>query len=217
MDYLLRNNAEIDWITLILIGCIALTAITKLLYPLRFQEFIRLSINHKYFFIIGKNDPIYSTFNLLLSIVQILLTGLLIFLIFKWKNPSVSTNNFLAYSQIIFGITLFIILKIIIEKFVGYILNIPDLINRYIYQKLSYRNLLSAIFMIAIIISVYITPMSSIIFYTIACISAILNGIALFSSYKEQRGIIIPHFFYFILYLCALEISPYIIMYNVLL
>lgn len=217
MDYLLKNSSDIDWITGILIACFAIAALTKILYPFRFQEFLRLPITNKYFIIYGKNDALYHPFNVLLFIGQVALASVLLFLIFKWKNPSITSNSIIVYSQICIGLVVFIVVKIALEKLIGIVFNFPTLINKYLYQKMSYRNLMSVLFLTFVILLVYITPLSSFIFYTVIGIMAVLNGIALFSSYKEQRSIIIPHFFYFIMYLCALEISPYIILYKVFL
>ena len=217
MDYLLKNRTDIDWITLILVGCVILVALTKILYPLRFQELLKLPITNKYFFVYGRNDGVIHPFNVFLFIVQIVLASLLLLLVYKWRNPSIVSNNSFLYLKICLGLTLFISAKISLEKLIGVIFNISTIIDKYVYQKLSYRNLMSILFMAIVLILVYITPMSSFIFFTIVSIVAILNGIALFSSYKEQRSIILPHFFYFILYLCALEISPYIIIYKVIL
>ena len=42
----------------------------------------------------------------------------------------------------------------------------------------------------------------------------VLTG--LFTSFKAHQSLIKYNFFYFILYLCALEIAPYIILYKVI-
>ncbi|MDC3229281.1 DUF4271 domain-containing protein [Flavobacteriaceae bacterium] len=38
----------------------------------------------------------------------------------------------------------------------------------------------------------------------------------LFINYKNYRSLIFSNFFYFLLYICALEISPYLILYKVI-
>ncbi|WP_256463650.1 DUF4271 domain-containing protein [Flavobacterium sp. HJ-32-4] len=40
-----------------------------------------------------------------------------------------------------------------------------------------------------------------------------INGITYLSSLKTYQNLIVSHLFYFILYLCALEIAPYYFLY----
>ena len=44
MQYIDRTIESLDWITLILIGCLVLVTILKVVYPKRFDDFIKLPI-----------------------------------------------------------------------------------------------------------------------------------------------------------------------------
>lgn len=74
---------------------------------------------------------------------------------------------------------------------------------------------MSVLFLIMLFIVAYITPINKEIMIVFCLVTLVINAIALFYSYKTNRKLIITNFFYFILYLCALEISPYIILYKV--
>ena len=51
MQYLDRIYTSQDWITLLLLCCIIITTAVKIAYPLRFQEFLKLPLSNKYFFV----------------------------------------------------------------------------------------------------------------------------------------------------------------------
>ncbi|MGK0387189.1 MAG: hypothetical protein ACI849_001812, partial [Patiriisocius sp.] len=187
----------------------------KMVYPIRFQEFLRLIVTNKYFFVFGKNDPIYHPFNFLLFVPQAICIPLLLYKGIQWKYPEILLENPFLFVQLISGFVVFVLTKITLEKIVGITFNIENLVNQYVFQKLSYRNLMTALFFITLFILVYITPINKTIILVFCLVIGSLNAIALFYSYKTNGKLILSNFFYFILYLCALEISPYIILYKV--
>ena len=215
MQYLDRIYTSQDWITLLLLCCIVVTTIVKIAYPLRFQEFLKLPLSNKYFFVFGKNDAIYHLFNVLLFIPQAICVSLLLYKVIAWQNPTMLLETSFLFIKILGGFTGFVLAKIILEKTIGIIFNIENIIHQYVYQKLSYRNLMSILFIIMLFVVAYIAPINRAILLTFCLITVVINAIALFYSYKTNGKLIIANFFYFILYLCALEISPYIILYKV--
>jgi hypothetical protein len=44
----------------------------------------------------------------------------------------------------------------------------------------------------------------------------LINLIGFLTSFKNYQKLINPNFFYFLLYLCALEIGPYVLLYKVI-
>ncbi len=215
MQYLDRIYTSQDWITLLLLCCIVVTTIVKIAYPLRFQEFLKLPLSNKYFFVFGKNDAIYHLFNVLLFIPQAICVSLLLYKVIAWQNPTMLLETSFLFIKLLGGFTGFVLAKIILEKTIGIIFNIENIIHQYVYQKLSYRNLMSILFIIMLFVVAYIAPINRAILLTFCLITVVINAIALFYSYKTNGKLIIANFFYFILYLCALEISPYIILYKV--
>ena len=216
MQYTERQWESLDWVTLTLVACIIILVIAKYLYPKRFNEFIILPVTNKYFLVQGKNDEIGHPFNVLLFAVQVISVSLFIYLFFTLYDPVQTQTNPWLFLQICTGYVVFVIGKFCIEKIVGAVFSIDPLINGYLYQKLSYRNLLSLVFLLGNVLFFYTFPINyTIISVFVASILA-FNGIALFYSYKSNGNLIYRHFFYFILYLCALEISPYILLYKVL-
>jgi len=215
LQYLERHVESIDWITLTLVGCFLVLAFAKYLYPFRFQEFIRLPITNKYFLVQGKNEEIQHPFNLLLFAIQAVSVSLFIYLIFELYNPETIQNNEWLFIQICTGYIVFVFIKFCIEKIVGSIFSIDKLVNSYLYQKITYRNLISIFIFISNLVFFYIFRFSETILLVYIIVFLTLNTITLVYSYKTHGNLVSRHFLYFILYLCALEISPYIILYKV--
>ena len=216
MQHLERYTESTDWITLFLVGCVLILAIVKYAYPKRFDEFVLLPINNKYFYVQGKDHDLKHPFNILLFFVQVISVSLFVYLFFKTKDSETAVMKPWLFLQICTAYSFFIAVKLTIEKIIGSVFSIDIIVNNYLFQKLSYRNLLAiGIFAANIIFFYVVQPTTSIL--GIAWIAiVVLNCIALFYSYKTIGNLILSNFFYFILYLCALEIAPYIILYKAL-
>ncbi|QIE59506.1 DUF4271 domain-containing protein [Rasiella rasia] len=214
MEYAVRTFENLNWVTLVLVGCLLCYTLAKYLYPKRFQEFTLLPVTNKYFLLLGKGDEIRHPFNILLFVPQVALVSLFMFLVLRATNQNIAQPK-LLFLQICTLYAVFVLSKFVIEKLIGVIFNLEGVINKYLYQKLSYRNLLSILLFAGNLVFFYVyDPPLSVLFVFIGLV-VLLNGISLFYSYKTNSHLIFNQLFYFIVYLCALEISPYIILYKV--
>ncbi|HPE84164.1 MAG TPA: DUF4271 domain-containing protein [Aequorivita sp.] len=197
-----------------LIACFVLFALSKYFYPKRFHEFLLLPITNQYFFVHGKDDELNHPFNMMLFVVQIICVSIFVFLLFKVYNPSEIQKNEWLFLQICTAYSVFILIKFSMEKIVANIFSMDELINNYLYQKLSYRNFLGVLFFLGNLFFLYVYPPTRITLVIFGGFALALNAIALLYSYKKNGKLIFSNFFYFILYLCTLEIAPYIILYK---
>jgi len=188
--------------------------VAKYSYPRRFANFISLPLNDKFLSVRRKEDAIYHPFNLLFFTIQVISVSILIFLLFRTYHPLEVQRNPWLFVQIITGYFIFICIKYTVEKIIANIFSIDQLMDQYLYHKLTYRNYVSLFVFVGDLIFLYVfnpTPTSLLVF-TFGIL--LLNALALFFVYKKNGKIIASHFLHFILYLCALEISPYIILYK---
>ena len=210
MRYTNRIIESLDWVTLIMVGCILIIAILKVIYPKRFNDFIRLPVSNNYFLAKGKSEELRHPFSILLFIIQLISISLFVNLFFLEKGKA----NVLLFLQILFVVFVFIIVKTSIEKMIGAIFSIEKLIDHYIYEKLSYRNFLSLLLIIANLIFYFSIKPDLNILLILTGILFLGNMLILSYSYKNYRSLIFSNLFYFLLYICALEISPYLILYK---
>ena len=210
MRYTNRIIESLDWVTLIIVGCIIVIAILKVIYPKRFEDFIRLPVSNSYFLAKGKSEELRHPFSILLFLIQLISISLFAYLFFLEKGKA----TVLLFFQILSAVFIFIIVKTSIEKMIGTIFSIKNVIDQYIYEKLTYRNFISLLLIIANLIFYFsVKPdLNTLLIFT--GILFLINILFLFYSYKNYRSLIFSNFFYFLLYLCALEISPYLILYK---
>ncbi|OIP51165.1 MAG: DUF4271 domain-containing protein [Flavobacteriaceae bacterium CG_4_8_14_3_um_filter_34_10] len=203
-----------DWITLVVILCLILLTAAKLINSNRFNELLLLPISNKYFLVHGKNRTIFSTFNVLLLLVQILSVSIFLYFLITVFFNEFKTQGVLLYLQIVSYYTLFLGVKFYIEKIIANLFSFDEYLEIYLYHKLSYRNLMG-IFLLGInILFLYTLPQSPLLLLILILILLLVNLLSLFYTYRTNEKFIIARFFYFILYLCALEISPYLILYK---
>ncbi len=210
MRYTNRIIESLDWVTLIMVGCILIIAILKVIYPKRFNDFIRLPVSNNYFLAKGKSEELRHPFSILLFVIQLISTSLFVNLFFLEKGKA----NVFLFLQILFVVFVFIIVKTSIEKMIGAIFSIEKLIDHYIYEKLSYRNFLSLLLIITNFIFYFSIKPDLNILLILTGILFLVNMLILSYSYKNYRSLIFNNLFYFLLYICALEISPYLILYK---
>lgn len=210
MRYTNRIIESLDWVTLIMVGCILIIAILKVIYPKRFNDFIRLPVSNNYFLAKGKSEEVRHPFSILLFVIQLISISLFVNLFFLEKGKA----NVLLFLQILFVVFVFIIVKTSIEKIIGTIFSIEKLIDHYIYEKLSYRNFLSLLLIITNLIFYFSIKPDLNTLLILTGILFLVNMLILSYSYKNYRSLIFSNLFYFLLYICALEISPYLILYK---
>ena len=145
MRYTNRIIESLDWVTLIMVGCIVVIAILKVIYPKRFEDFIRLPVSNSYFLAKGKSEELRHPFSILLFLIQLISISLFAYLFFLEKGKA----TVLLFFQILSAVFIFIIVKTSIEKMIGTIFSIKNVIDQYIYEKLTYRNFISLLLIIA--------------------------------------------------------------------
>lgn len=214
MEYIERHTESLDWVTLLLVACLILFVLAKQLYPKRFNEFILLPVTNKYFFTQGRNEIIHHPFNIILFIAQVISISLFIFLYLKNVRLDLVNETPWFFTRILTGYVVFVFMKFALEKIIGSIFTIDELINSYLFQKLNYRNLLSILFIFGNLVFFYVVQPTTTFLLIFIVVIICFNAITLTYCYKRNTTAILPNFFYFILYLCTLEIAPYVILYQ---
>jgi hypothetical protein len=117
--------------------------------------------------------------------------------------------------KLTFGIGVFILIKVLLERLIGSLFEIDKLIDQYLFQKISYKNLLGLVLIPINLLLIFSFKPGLILLYIIVILLGLINIMGLITTIKTNQSIIKQNLFYFILYLCALEIAPYIILYKV--
>ena len=195
---MLRDSMSNDLLTIILLCSILLIVILKKIDPLKFKLNLSLSkrdVKNK-FFGIKLIDIIYKI--LFVSNLSILLT------FYK-----IDKFEIVVYLSLLKLLSIFFIFRIFIDYLIGNLFAIQQLMKKYIYSKIIYFNSLGfllIIFNFLVTYYFYYSKNFTIIFIFISSLFLVYSYFSIFFSMKK---ILIKNWFYFILYLCTLEIIPY--------
>ena len=110
-----------------------------------------------------------------------------------------------------FGV--FVLSKFLIEKIIATIFNIDEFAEQFNLQKVSYRTFIGIVLLPVNIYLFYQENSSKVFIFGLIFVILAINLYAYLISLKIYQNIIANKLFYFILYLCALEIAPYYFIY----
>lgn len=210
---MLRNSNSVDVLTLTLLGCLIILALSKMLFPKRFNQFATLLFNNRYINQYNKDQQIVDTFEGLLFANLIVNLGIIVYLFLQNNQISTAPLNLFIYTA---AIGLFIIVKVVLEKLISNILAIGPIIDKYNFQRISFRNFAGLLLLPINALLIYtVTPNNTMLITTLAILFLIIiYGVFLFI--KNNLNTFKKSLFYFILYLCTLEIAPYIVLYKII-
>ncbi|MBP2831417.1 DUF4271 domain-containing protein [Aquimarina sp. U1-2] len=216
MEYITREIASTNWHTILFLVCLLFLAIVKGMNSIRFADFIMFLNHKKYILSYQKPNKLSSPFNVVLMLLQIVSIAMFLYLcfgIFEWQ---VVPTEITLYIKISIIYAVLVLCKLFIEKIVATIFSIDGIVDEYLFYKISYRNFLGVLLIPFNMLCIYALSPSKNLFLLLLVVLFILNCIVLGSFYKKNEKIILNHFFYFILYLCALEIAPYFILFKLI-
>nr|MUH39141.1 DUF4271 domain-containing protein [Zobellia laminariae] len=211
MDPILRTAGTADWITIILISSIVFLVLAKSLFYSRFLNFIILPFNNKYIFMYNKKEKLMNWFHIFFTIFQVINFSLFVFLARQILRGDTNDAYPFMYPIILACILGFIVVKIILQMSNGFIFGSGKTISELIFKKLSYLNYSGIIMFLANVMLAYVAQGSEIVVYVAILLVLLINVIGWVTVLRNHQKFITSYFFYFILYLCALEISPFVI------
>ena len=209
---MLREVISNDLFTISIVFGLVLVAISKAIFPKRFNDFIAVLGNSKYLKIYARDQKFLDLFDAILFAnycIQLSIFGIITFN--QVFNPIVITLTF--FLKLILGIAILVVMKILIERLLGSIFEIEFLTDNYLFQKITYKNFIGIILIPINLLMIYTVPISSSLVYILVVFLILIFSIGIITSIKTHLNLIKQNLFYFILYLCALEIAPYIILY----
>lgn len=207
-----RIVSPFDWATLIFVVALGLVVIARTAFESRFNDYIRLLVSDKYTKIYRESSHLWSGFNIVLFVVHLISLSFFIQIVLAHNGWGEKTD-WLLFVRIFTGLFVFILSKFLIEKIIAVTFDVEELIDEFNLQKVNFRTY----------IGLLLFPVSMILFYgdfiTNTLISVIIitilviNLLTYLFSLKNHQNIVTRKLFYFILYLCALEIAPYYFIY----
>lgn len=211
---MLRDLYTVDILTLTFIGCLIIVALSKSLFTKRFNEFILLLFNSRHTNQYLKEQRFFDLFEGLLFLNFIINLGLLLHTyLSNQASNAIPQMDVFKYALLI---GLFLILKVLFERLLSSVLDIEPIIDKYIFEKTSFQNFIGLLLLPLNALLIYSIPPSHIILITLLAILLSIQLFGLFLFIKNNLNVFRKSLFYFILYLCTLEIAPYVVLYKII-
>lgn len=214
------DKATPDWFTVLLLMIVITVTLIKVFYSrILFQIFRAFINNNTANQIIRDENILVQRASVLLSVICYAVLALFVYKIsdyFNYQSDFIGTG-FVKFLFISLFIALGYSLKMIVLKMLGFIFNFEKPVAAYIFNLFLINNVLGML-LLPILITITYFNVQYVGYLLIT--SIILVG--LFYLYRLIKGIVIwlnaghPNLFYLFLYICALEITPILIIFKVL-
>ncbi|NLP57246.1 DUF4271 domain-containing protein [Lutibacter sp. B1] len=202
-----------DWMALVFLIIFFVLTTLKILFNERLFNTGTLFFSKKYLSIYFNKEKsnVLNLFQALFFLIQVLILSLLFYFIEAHYELFREYSNFEAYVFIFIIIADYFCFRFLIGLFLSYILDLKPIYNKILYQKISYFNNV-VLWILPFLIATAYTPILRDFFYNITIILFIFLLIFRYSlMIYNNKNLIFNNLFYFILYLCALEITPLVI------
>ena len=212
-EIIYQNN---DWITLVFFIILLVLTTAKVLFNDRLFHLNKLFLSKKYFLIYFNKDQnnMLNLFQVLLFVVQLLAFSLLVYYInidLELKPEFFDLNGYLLIN---IGITIYIGLRFLLGISLATIFNLKDIHKKLMSEKVNYFNNLILWLIPFLVIYEYIFDYKVLFFKITFSVVVVLLAIRYALLLSNNKKLIFNNLFYFILYLCALEIAPLVIFFK---
>ena len=212
MDFIVKNISTQGFYNYCILGLILFLTLIRVLFPVQFIDFINVIKNKSYEVIYNKKHKKNLIFN---SLFFLFFTSNLGLIIARLTHNSIN-NQSTEIQHFILCLILIIVLslsRLLVEKITFETLSLINLFKRINFQRSTLFNYISLFLFGLNVFTLYIYPGKNLEFHS--SFSWILLFVLyvitfLFITFKNLK-IFLNHWFYFILYLCAFEISPILI------
>ena len=199
---MIRDIISNDSLTVLLFGSVFFMIILKKIDPIIFSQ--NLSFRKKE--LVNKISTNLWGVKFLEILYNVLFISNLSILLAFFKDQNF---DFILYCKLFKYIFIFFTLKILFDLIIGKLFSINNIMKSYVWQKLVYCNSLGIVLLLFNFFVAYTIfdkqYMASIFIY----LSILYLIFTYFSIFFSMKKVIIKNWFYFILYLCTLEIIPY--------
>lgn len=212
---MLRELITNDWYTVFLLLALICVSVSKILFSRRFEDFIYVIANSNYLKIYVRDQKFIDAFDGLLfaaSVISITVFG------YTAQNTLAAATSFDVgvFLKLLFAVTSFLLIKTLLERLIGSLFEIDSLMDAYLFQKTTYKNFIGLFLIPVNLFFIYSIQPTKVAIYAVIAVVFAINLIGFITSFRNFQKLLISNFFYFILYLCALEIGPYIILYHLI-
>lgn len=212
---MLREVISLDWYTIFVMVALVLVTMSKFLYPKRFVDFLEVIGNSKYLKIYARDQKFVDGFDALMFLNLVVSVSIFGYYLY---NQLISPQDFelSIFLKILFGVAALVLIKVLLERLIGSLFDIDTVIDSYLFQKTTYKNYTGLVLVPINILLLYTFDVTVTVLVVCLAVIVLIHIIGFITAFKNNQNLLLNNIFYFILYLCALEIGPYLILYEIL-
>lgn len=212
---MIRDYILFDGFTIIILLNIIIVTIAKALNNSKFKQFIFIYLNNSFLKFNTNNNSFLSSFNSLLNINYLISLSVYISIIISYSSYGINNNFEISiFFKTLLVVIVFVYAKYLIELLVGWAFSISKFIVTFNLQKNTFNKLIGIIIILLNSLAIYSFP-NSMTFIKMSIFFVIsLYLIGLYKVIRLNDNLILSNMFYFILYLCTLEIVPILFFIN---
>lgn len=199
---MIRDIISNDSLTVLLFGSVFFMIILKKIDPIIFSQ--NLSFRKKE--LVNKISTNLWGVKFLEILYNVLFISNLSILLAFFKDQNF---DLILYCKLFKYIFIFFTSKILFDLIIGKLFSINKIIKSYVWQKLVYCNSLGILLLLFNFFVAYTIFDKQFLASIFIYLSILYLIFAYFSIFFSMKKVIIKNWFYFILYLCTLEIIPY--------
>lgn len=212
---MIREVISYEWFTIFMVLGLVFITLAKVSSTNRFLDFLSVFGNSKYLKIYSKDQKFIDVFNGLLFVNFVISVSIFAYFSFLTLQPDHSFELH-VFLKIIFATATLGVIKIFVERLVGSVFEVDKVIDSYLFQKTSYKNFSGFLLLPLNALLLYFISPSKNIILAIILLMFLINFVGFITSFKIHQKAVLNNIFYFIVYLCALEIGPYLILYKII-
>lgn len=200
-----------DWITALMVFSLFLLVVLKTLNSQKFYGYLTSIVNKGFLEIQAEDrESPLNLFDFIFTLFSIIALSLGTFIVFDAYELGFDSK--LTFLDTVTLVLAYFVVRLIAEQFLIRLFSLSSILLFYQLSKRSY--LYSISLLIWVLILAYLYGNANIRFFLVACGFLFLVRIIVILS--TNKNLIFSNLFYFILYLCAFEIAPLLVLFKLM-
>lgn len=204
-----------DWVTLFFLLVLILIAVLQFNYSERFSKLFSLVYSEKYYTDYIKTRPlIFNSFHVIFFFIIVFNISLFLFFAFNTFSSSLNQGEFYFFAQILLLTFAYFAIRYSIGILLANLFEVEEGQKYFTFLKMSNLALISIFVLPLLILANYSVGFFHKFLITFGVIASF--AIALFRYFVliKNEKLSFNNLFYLFLYLCALELAPFIVIYK---
>lgn len=210
-----RVSATGDWVTVFLVAELLLLSILQYNFKERFYKLFSLVYSEKYYTDYIKTRPlIFNWFNVLFFIIININISLLIFFAFQVFDSGLATFDLQFFLKIVILSIAYFSIRYVIGSFLGNLFNLSERHSYFTFLKISNLSLIVVLMLPLLILCCYSVGSLHKFWITLTLVASVALALFRYFVLIKNEKLDFNNLFYLFLYLCALELAPFIVIYK---